>query len=90
MVPTARPRHTITETDAVAEAIDLAAERWPEDRAARQRLLLRLVHAGHDALAAQQARAVTRRRSAITQTSGILSGIYRPDELQRLRDDWPA
>ena len=41
-MPTERPRLTITETDDVAEAIDLAAERWPETPSRRE-LLLRVV-----------------------------------------------
>jgi len=89
-VPTARPRHTITETDDVAEALDIAAQRWPEDRGARQRLLLRLVRAGRDALSSQQDKVAADRGRAIARTSGALSGVYRVDELERLRDDWPA
>ena len=40
--PTAHPPgHTITETEEVARALDDAARRWPEERAARSTLLLR-------------------------------------------------
>jgi hypothetical protein len=38
-VPTSRARLTITETDDVARMLDEAAERWPEDRVHRARLL---------------------------------------------------
>lgn len=31
-MPTARPRHMLTETDEVADALRDAAHRWPEDR----------------------------------------------------------
>jgi len=88
-VPTARPRHTITETDEVARALDAAADRWPEDAGARGRLLVRLVEEGHAAIADTREQEIERRRQAVRDTAGILTGVYRPDELQRLREEWP-
>ena len=79
----------VTETDAVARALDDAAQRWPEDASARSRLLLRLVDAGHRAVRGQQESDAARRVAAVRRTSGALTGVYRPDELARLRDDWP-
>jgi hypothetical protein len=35
------------------------------------------------------AREAEERLNAIRQSSGALTGIYRPDELKRLREDWP-
>jgi hypothetical protein len=49
VVPTTRPRYTITDTGAVAEMLDLAQARWPE--ADRKDLLLRLARAGGDVIA---------------------------------------
>jgi hypothetical protein len=89
-MPTARPRHTITETDEVARALDDAARRWPEDESARARLLLRLLEEGHRAIAEERADATARRRAAIERTSGMLTGAYGQGYLERLRDDWPA
>ncbi len=89
-MPTARPRHTVTESDEVAAALELAAARWPEDSDSRQRLLLRLVKAGSDALSAEQRQRLKKRRKAIADTSGSLTGVYRPGDLRRLRDDWRA
>jgi hypothetical protein len=34
--------------------------------------------------------AAARRREAIRRTSGALTGVFEPDYLERLRDDWPA
>ena len=31
-----------------------------------------------------------RRRAAIRRTTGALTGVYESDDLERLRDDWPA
>jgi hypothetical protein len=88
-MPTERPRLTITETDAVAEAIDLAAERWPETPSRRE-LLLRLVEQGRSVIERERDEQVERRREAIRRTSGALTGVYESDYLERLRDDWPA
>ena len=40
----------ITETDEVARALDDAEKRWPDERDARAKLLLRLVKEGHQAI----------------------------------------
>jgi len=88
-MPTERPRLTITETDDVAEAIDLAAERWPETPSRRE-LLLRLVEQGRSVIERERDEQAERRREAIRRTSGALSGVYDADYLERLRDDWPA
>ena len=89
-MPTTRPRHVVTETDRVAEALDEAARRWPEDRNSRARLLLRLVEAGHQALLDQASKRRGARLNAIRQTSGVLTDTYGADYLERLRADWPA
>jgi len=88
-MPTQRPRHTITETDDVARALDDAARRWPDDRDARGRLLLRLVHEGHEAIGADGEAEAAKRRRAIASTSGALTGVYDEGYLSDLRDDWP-
>ena len=88
-MPTDRPRLTITETDDVAEAIDIAAARWP-DTPSRRALLLRLVEQGRDAIERERDEQVHHRRAAIRRTSGALTGVYEPGYLERLDDDWPV
>ena len=88
-MPTNRPRHVITETDAMARILDDAAERWPQDRTKRSRLLLHLVEEGHRHLGEDLEAARQRRRGRIAQTSGALSGSYEQGYLERLREDWP-
>ena len=88
-MPTTKPRHTLTETDELAAALDAAARRWPEDAESRSRLLLRLVQAGGRAISEERDRELARRRSAIERTAGALTGVYPPDYLARLRNDWP-
>jgi hypothetical protein len=88
-VPTTRPRVTLTETDELAEALDVAAKRWPEVRSRRE-LLLRLVEAGRHTVAQQRAEEIDARRDAIRRTSGSLTGSFDPGYLERVRDDWPT
>ena len=84
-MPTTKPRYTLTDTGALSELLDEAQRRWPDVRD-RKELLLRLAAAGGEAIE----RDVADRRLAAEQTAGILSGVYEPGELKRLREDWPA
>jgi hypothetical protein len=83
-MPTTKPRYTITDTGAVSDQLDEAQRRWPEVRD-RKELLLRLATAGKAAIT----RELDQRRRAVQETAGTLSGVYREDELKRLREDWP-
>jgi hypothetical protein len=89
LMPTTKIRHTITETEEVARALDEAAKRWPEERAARSRLLLRLVVEGYRALREERDEQAARRRAAVQRTSGSLTDVYSDDYLDRLRGEWP-
>ena len=89
-MPTTRPRHTLTETDELAAALDAAARRWPEDAGSRSRLLLRLVEAGERAISDERERRRARRRAAVERTHGQFRGVYGPGYLDGLRDEWPA
>jgi hypothetical protein len=89
-VPTSRPRHTITQTDEVTQALEDAARRWPEDRERPTKLLLSLVREGQRAIAVEDERATAERRDAIASTGGALTGTYPSRYLERLRRDWPA
>lgn len=89
-MPTSRPRHTITETDDVARALDRAADHWPQDASKRGQLLLHLVQAGNRTLEHVDAEQRLRRQAAVQRTAGALTGVYPSDYLRRLRDDWPS
>ena len=88
-MPTTRPRHVITESDAVTKAIDDAAKRWPDLRDNRAGLLRKLVEEGHQAVLAQRQDAESAHRQAVTRTSGALTGLYGEGYLDALREDWP-
>jgi hypothetical protein len=85
-MPTTRPRHQITETPAVASALDLAARLWPGEP--RSKLLLRLVDAGVAALQQSKDIAIRRRQDAVTASSGKYADAFGPDYLADLRQDW--
>ncbi len=88
-MPTSRPRHTITESDAIALALSDAARRWPEDGDSPRALLEHLVAEGHRVLTQDQRAEVDDRRAAIERASGALTGTYPPGYLDELRSDWP-
>lgn len=87
-MPTARPRHQITETPEVARAIDRAALRWPGEP--RAKLLLRLVASGEAVLDHEREREVEAHRRAVDASSGAYADAFAPDFLRELREDWPA
>jgi hypothetical protein len=88
MVPTTRPRHFVTETDDLAQALDAAAARWPD--LSRPQLLVRLALEGHHAAQREREERRRRRLAAVREHSGLLTGAYGPDYLQRAREDWPS
>jgi DNA-binding MarR family transcriptional regulator len=83
-MPTTKPRYTLTDTGALREQLNDAQRRWPDVRD-RKELLLRLTAAGREAITREAAE----RSAAIEETAGSLTGVFRPDELERLREDWP-
>jgi hypothetical protein len=86
-MPTNRPRYMITETAAVAEALEAAARQWPADRTARGRLLLHLIDKGYHALQAEQERRQAEWQVVLESTGGTVD--YGPGYLDELRKDWP-
>ncbi|HET8896345.1 MAG TPA: hypothetical protein VFN04_03675 [Protaetiibacter sp.] len=87
-MPTARRRYQVTETDAVARALDEAERRWPGEP--RSRLLIRLITENGQSVAEVNEAEVTRRLEAIDRYAGTLPGISDPAFLERLRQEWPA
>lgn len=83
-MPTARPRLVLTETDAIAHALDVAAQRWPGKTCAQ--LLALLVEEGVRHVQDDE----VHRQGLIKATSGALTGVYGTDYLAELREDWSA
>ena len=87
-MPTTRPRYQVTETDAVAHALDIAAREWPDEP--RSKLLVRLVALGSESLEASQTEKRLARLRVLERTRGKYSDAFDADYLADLRDDWPA
>ncbi|WP_022885844.1 hypothetical protein [Glaciibacter superstes] len=87
-MPTTRPRHLVTETDALAAALDDAAVLWPG--LSRPQLLARLALEGHHATQQVHEEQRRRRLDAVRKHSGALTGTYGPGYLEHARDEWPA
>jgi len=78
----------VTETDDLAHALDEAARRWPG--LSRGQLLVRLALEGHRAAAQTRDERRRHRLDAVRAHSGCVTGVYGPEYLKNLREDWPA
>lgn len=87
-MPTTRPRHFVTETDDLAQALDAAESRWPG--LSRPQILVRLALEGHRAAQLEHAENRRRRLAALHEHSGMLTGAYGQGYLKRLREEWPS
>jgi hypothetical protein len=83
-VPTTRPRYSITDTGPVRELLDDAQRQWPEV-GDRKELLLRLAHAGHDALRLDRVEAEANRRREHQRSA--LASLQRLVDWSAIRDD---
>ncbi|MBM7519418.1 hypothetical protein [Nocardioides nitrophenolicus] len=88
-MPTTLRRHAITETPAVAAAIEAAARRWPEDRDRPARLLARLVDVGFHTIEVELDEAALKRQQALEEFAGSFTGVYWPGYLEEIREGWP-
>lgn len=83
-MPTTRPRHTLTETDEIARALDDAALVWPELRGDRTALLRKLVEAGRASV-----RVDGGVHALISGAAGAATGAYPRDARATLVAEWP-
>src|SRR5699024_7821894 len=86
-VPTTRPRHFVTESDALAAALAAASARWPD--LSRAQIVVRLALEGSRAAQHDHDRRHERRLAAPRQGSGALPGAYGPGYREQLPQDWP-
>ncbi|MFC8732655.1 hypothetical protein ACFT5B_09370 [Luteimicrobium sp. NPDC057192] len=84
-MPTTRPRHAITETEAVSHALDVARRRWPGERPSS--LLTHLILAGADAVQEGQDDTAAERGEAVKRLTSLAA--YYPDGyLDDVREGW--
>jgi hypothetical protein len=81
-MPTTKPRYTVTDTGALAAALDIGQSRW--HGVPRRQTLEMLAQAGAVAVG----RELERHASAVRDLAG-LAGTYPPGYLAELREDWP-
>lgn len=80
----------ITETVEITAALAAAAARWPQDANSSGRLLGHLIAEGHERLRDTAASVLEQRLESILAAQGALAGVYGPDYLTALREEWPA
>ncbi len=78
----------VTETEALAAALDSAAARYPG--LSRAQLLTRLALEAHGAAQHAQEDRRRERLEVLRAHSGALTGAYGSEFLERLRQEWPA
>jgi len=84
-MPTTRPRHQITETDEIAEAIDAGLREWPD--LSRSDVIRELIVKGADALNLSVAERVLAFELALKQLED-LDIQYPPNYLDEVRRGW--
>lgn len=89
MVPTMKPRHAVTETPEVSEALHAAARRWPADRDRPARLLRHLIEEGFKSIEPENVERHNDRLDTLHRISGSYTGLYEPGHLEDLRAEWP-
>jgi hypothetical protein len=83
-MPTTRPRHSVTETDEIAGALNDAALAWPELRGDRGALLRKLVAAGRASVHVEGGV-----HALVSAAAGAATGVYPRDARLMLLDEWP-
>ena len=88
-MPTARPRHMITETDPVAQALEVAADAWPEHREDKSTLIKLLLATGKDFLETQKQVQKESRLKAIRDVSRQFADVWPPNWQDEVKVEWP-
>ena len=89
MMPTTRPRYTLTETPELAEALDAAGEMWPELRNDRAALLRRLIDAGYREVAQRSDNRIAVRTRSLRSAAGAVTGVFPARAADGLKSEWP-
>lgn len=77
----------VTETDAVARALDVGAQRWPGTP--RGQLIARLLEEARRSITEEDERTREARIRAIREAAGGFDTCYPAGYREDLRDEWP-
>ena len=80
----------ITESDRVAEALELAAARWPEHSGDRGALLRKVLEVGIESLSQAASQAMSNRLQHVSQVAGSMDKVWPENWRDELSEDWPA
>jgi hypothetical protein len=88
-MPTARPRHMITETDQISQGLSKAAKQWPELAEQRTLLLRKIIEAGLQAIENEESERTQSRLASVKKMAGSMDGIWPTNWREELAEDWP-
>ena len=88
-MPTSRPRHMITETDQLSDALSEAAKIWPELSGQRTLLLRKVLEVGIESIEAQATKRTKSRLAKVQKLAGSMDGVWPANWRNELDQDWP-
>lgn len=88
-MPTSRPRHMITESDELGQALDHAARLWPELKDQRSQLLRKVLEVGISELLQEETGRRSQRLKQIKAMAGTMGDVWPANWREELANDWP-
>ena len=88
-MPTARPRHMITETDPISQGLAQAAKQWPELAEQPALLLRKVIEIGLQAIEVEASKNISSRIVAVEKLAGSMDGVWPKGWREELAEDWP-
>jgi hypothetical protein len=89
-MPTARARHMVTESDHIANALDIASTLWPDAQGERGELLRRIIALGIADVENATSLRMRERADRVAYAAGSMNNVWG-DEWRESRDaEWPA
>ncbi|CAB4551895.1 unannotated protein [freshwater metagenome] len=88
-MPTTRPRHMITETDQLSEALSQAAKLWPELAGQRTLLLRKVLEVGIETIEQEATQKTKSRMAGVDKLAGSMPGVWPANWKEELAKDWP-
>lgn len=79
----------ITESDALARALDNAARIWPDLEDERAELLRRLIERGIEVVDAESDAMIAERQKTVLALAGTMSGLWPENWREEFRAEWP-